>query len=60
MAPEAVAWWQDTLRKGLRDREWPGYIKVNLLAPTAWTGEKASKYPTASPQRERRSPISVA
>ena len=45
MAPEAVAWWQDTLKKVVATKKWQDdYIKVNLLTPTAWTGEEANKY----------------
>jgi putative tricarboxylic transport membrane protein len=45
MAPEAVAWWQDTLRKVTATKRWQeNYIKRNLLTPTAWTGEEANKY----------------
>jgi putative tricarboxylic transport membrane protein len=45
MAPEAVAWWQDTLKKVTASKKWQDdYIKVNLLTPTSWTGEEANKY----------------
>src|SRR2546423_7117341 len=45
MAPEAVKWWQDTLKKVTDTREWKeDYIKRNLLTPTQWTGEEANKY----------------
>ncbi|MEO8311342.1 MAG: tripartite tricarboxylate transporter substrate binding protein [Caldimonas sp.] len=45
MAPEAVAWWQDTLRKVTSTKKWQDdYIKSNLLTPTSWTGEEANKY----------------
>ena len=45
MAPEAVAWWQDTLKKVTATKKWQeDYIKGNLLTPTAWTGEEANKY----------------
>ncbi len=45
MAPEAVAWWQDTLRKVTATKKWQElYIKRNLLTPTAWVGEEANKY----------------
>jgi putative tricarboxylic transport membrane protein len=45
MAPEAVAWWQDALRKVTATKKWQEqYIKRNLLTPTAWTGEEANKY----------------
>jgi putative tricarboxylic transport membrane protein len=45
MAPEAVAWWQDALRKVTSTKKWQDdYIKSNLLTPTTWTGEEANKY----------------
>jgi len=45
MAPEAVKWWQDTLRKVTETKRWQeGYIKRNLLTPTAWVGEEANQY----------------
>jgi putative tricarboxylic transport membrane protein len=45
MAPEAVAWWQDTLRKVTATKKWQEtYIKRNLLTPTNWTGDEANKY----------------
>ncbi|HEY5322311.1 MAG TPA: tripartite tricarboxylate transporter substrate binding protein [Caldimonas sp.] len=45
MAPEAVAWWQDTLKKVTATKKWQeDYIKGNLLTPTTWTGEEANKY----------------
>ena len=45
MAPEAVAWWQDTLRRVTQTKKWQeDYIKRNLLTPTAWVGEEANKY----------------
>ena len=45
MAPEAVAWWQETLRKVTATKKWQDdYIKGNLLTPTTWTGEEANKY----------------
>jgi len=45
MAPEAVKWWQDTLKKVTQTRKWQEqYIKRNLLTPTDWTGEQANKY----------------
>jgi putative tricarboxylic transport membrane protein len=45
MAPEAVAWWQETLKKVTMTKKWQDeYIKPNLLTPTAWTGEEANKY----------------
>jgi putative tricarboxylic transport membrane protein len=45
MPPEAVKWWQDTLRKVVKTEKWQkDYIKRNLLTPTDWTGEQANKY----------------
>ena len=45
MAPEAVKWWQDTLRKVTETKKWQEqYIRRNLLTPTQWTGEEANKY----------------
>jgi putative tricarboxylic transport membrane protein len=45
MSPEAVKWWQDTLRKVTGTKKWQEqYIKKNLLTPTQWTGEEALKY----------------
>jgi len=45
MAPEAVKWWEDALRKVTATKKWQeDYIKRNLLTPTAWTGEEANKY----------------
>ncbi|HEV7576116.1 MAG TPA: tripartite tricarboxylate transporter substrate binding protein [Caldimonas sp.] len=45
MTPEAVAWWQETLKKVTTTKKWQDdYIKGNLLTPTAWTGEEANKY----------------
>jgi putative tricarboxylic transport membrane protein len=45
MSPEAVAWWQDTLKKVTNTKKWQeGYIKRNLLTPTQWVGEEANKY----------------
>jgi putative tricarboxylic transport membrane protein len=45
MAPEAVKWWQDTLKKVVGTKKWQeDYIKRNLLTPTDWTGEEALKY----------------
>jgi putative tricarboxylic transport membrane protein len=45
MAPEAVKWWQDTLKKVTQTKKWQeDYIKRNLLTPTDWTGEQANKY----------------
>jgi putative tricarboxylic transport membrane protein len=45
MPPEAVKWWQDTLKKVVGTKKWQEeYIKRNLLTPTDWTGEVALKY----------------
>jgi putative tricarboxylic transport membrane protein len=45
MPPEAVKWWQDTLRKVTATKKWQEqYIKRNLLTPVSWTGEEANKY----------------
>ncbi|MFZ2652292.1 MAG: tripartite tricarboxylate transporter substrate binding protein [Burkholderiaceae bacterium] len=45
MAPEAVAWWQDTLQRVTQTKKWQeDYIRRNLLTPTAWVGEEANKY----------------
>jgi putative tricarboxylic transport membrane protein len=45
MAPEAVKWWQDVLKKVVATEKWQkDYIKRNLLTPTDWTGEQALKY----------------
>jgi len=45
MAPEAVKWWVDTLKKVTETKKWQEqYIKRNLLTPTAWSGEEANKY----------------
>jgi len=45
MSPEAVKWWEDTLKKVTESKKWQEqYIKRNLLVPTAWTGEEANKY----------------
>ncbi len=45
MTAEAVAWWQDTLRKVTQTRKWQDeYIKRNLLTPTTWVGDEANKY----------------
>ena len=45
MAPEAVKWWQDALKKVTDTKKWQElYIKRNLLTPTQWTGEEANKY----------------
>ena len=45
MTPEAVKWWQETLKKVTDTDKWKkDYIKRNLLTPTQWTGEEANKY----------------
>jgi putative tricarboxylic transport membrane protein len=45
MPPEAVKFWEDTLKKVVATKRWQeGYIKRNLLTPVEWTGEEASKY----------------
>ena len=45
MPPEAVKWWQDTLKKVVATEKWQkDYIKRNLLTPTDWTSEQALKY----------------
>jgi len=45
MTPEAVKWWQDTLKKVTDTPKWKEqYIKRNLLTPLARTGEEANKY----------------
>jgi putative tricarboxylic transport membrane protein len=45
MSPEAVKYWQDTLKKVVATPKWQNdYIKRNLLTPTDWTGEQALKY----------------
>jgi putative tricarboxylic transport membrane protein len=45
MAPEAVKWWVDTLRKVTETKKWQqDYIKRNLLTPVQWSGEEANKY----------------
>src|SRR3954463_2758764 len=45
MPPEAVKWWQDTLKKVTDTPKWKNdYIKKNLLTPTQWTGAEADKY----------------
>jgi putative tricarboxylic transport membrane protein len=45
MPPEAVKFWQDTLKKVVATPKWQNdYIKRNLLTPTDWTGEQALKY----------------
>lgn len=45
MTPEAVAWWQDVLKKVTATKKWQEqYIKRNQLTPTSWVGEEANKY----------------
>ncbi len=45
MSPEAVKWWQDTLRKVTETKKWQElYIKRNLLTPVTWVGEEANEY----------------
>jgi putative tricarboxylic transport membrane protein len=45
MPPDVVKWWQETLGKVVQTKRWQeGYIKRNLLTPTAWTGEEANQY----------------
>jgi putative tricarboxylic transport membrane protein len=45
MPPDAVKFWQDTLKKVVGTKRWQeGYIKRNLLTPVEWTGEEANKY----------------
>src|SRR3954468_2177950 len=45
MSPEAVKWWQETLKKVVQTKKWQEeYIKRNLLTPTDWTGDQALKY----------------
>lgn len=45
MSPEAVKWWEDTLRKVTETERWQqGYIKRNLLTPVFIKGEEANKY----------------
>src|SRR4029450_10023252 len=45
MSPEAVKWWQDTLKKVTETKKWQEqYIKRNLLTPVAWTGAEANAY----------------
>src|ERR1044071_2679367 len=44
MAPEAVKYWQDTLKKVTQTKKWQDdYIRRNLLTPTDWTGDQATK-----------------
>jgi putative tricarboxylic transport membrane protein len=45
MPPEAVKYWQDTLKKVVATEKWQKeYIKRNLLRPTDWTGKQALDY----------------
>lgn len=45
MGPEAVRWWQDTLRKVSETQRWQEtYIKRNLLTPVTWVGDEANQY----------------
>jgi putative tricarboxylic transport membrane protein len=45
MGPEAVKWWEETLRKVSDTKKWrEQYIERNLLTPVFWTGEQANKY----------------
>jgi tripartite-type tricarboxylate transporter receptor subunit TctC len=45
MPPDAVKWWQDTLKKVVGTRRWQeNYIKRNLLTPVTWIGEEADQY----------------
>jgi putative tricarboxylic transport membrane protein len=45
MAPEAVKYWQEVLKKVTQTKKWQeDYIKRNLLTPTDWTGDQANKY----------------
>lgn len=45
MGPEAVKWWQETLKKVVETPKWQEqYIKRNLLTPTTWIGEEANRY----------------
>jgi putative tricarboxylic transport membrane protein len=45
MAPEAVKWWVETLKKVTETKKWQEqYIKRNLLTPTQWSGDEANKY----------------
>jgi putative tricarboxylic transport membrane protein len=45
MGPEAVRWWQETLKKVVATKKWQEqYIKRNLLTPTDWVGEEANRY----------------
>jgi putative tricarboxylic transport membrane protein len=45
MTPEAVAWWQATLKKVTASKKWQEeYIKRNQLTSTNWVGDEANKY----------------
>lgn len=45
LSPEALQWWQDTLKKVVQTKRWQeNYIKRNLLTPTDWIGEEANRY----------------
>jgi putative tricarboxylic transport membrane protein len=45
MPPEAVKFWEETLKKVVATPKWQeGYIKRNLLTPVTWTGEEANQY----------------
>jgi putative tricarboxylic transport membrane protein len=45
MSPEAVKWWQDSLRKVTGTKRWQEqYIKRNFLTPVNWTGDDANSY----------------
>jgi tripartite-type tricarboxylate transporter receptor subunit TctC len=45
MPPEAVKFWQETLKKVVGTNEWKeNYIKRNLLTAVEWTGEEANQY----------------
>ena len=45
LPPEAVAFWQETLKKVVGTKEWKeNYIKRNLLTAVEWTGEEANQY----------------
>ena len=45
LPPEAVKFWQETLKKVVGTKEWKeNYIKRNLLTAVEWTGEEANQY----------------
>jgi putative tricarboxylic transport membrane protein len=45
MAPDAVGWWVDVLKKVAGTQKWQEqYIKRNLLTPVFWIGEEANEY----------------